>query len=239
MEVTLPVKLATVIPDLFLLLQPEQGFEPLFNRFAFGFQSGQFQHLVHEFVIDDNVGSHGEINVYEVPESYTLAPVMPIITRSRSIVRRKILLTSVRKPPFHWISIRAWQVQAQLLFQIGKFDGGYELYWPELDEDLSTEGLLRGAHRPDCIKPVLIIEFESEKTTQRKQNNPQEKGNLPLIHPLHAPGHVFQLPGPREHHKPYATPPGVTDRKIADFFWRQLTGIQGIPNEHAGIEHNH
>jgi Protein of unknown function (DUF2442) len=26
--------------------------------------------------------------------------------------------------------------------------GGYGIYWPELDEDLSTEGLLRGAPAP-------------------------------------------------------------------------------------------
>lgn len=26
--------------------------------------------------------------------------------------------------------------------------GGYGLYWPDLDEDLSTEGLLRGAPAP-------------------------------------------------------------------------------------------
>lgn len=28
--------------------------------------------------------------------------------------------------------------------------GGYGLHWPELDEDLSTEGLLRGAPAPDA-----------------------------------------------------------------------------------------
>jgi hypothetical protein len=27
--------------------------------------------------------------------------------------------------------------------------GGYGIHWPELDEDLSTEGLLRGAPAPD------------------------------------------------------------------------------------------
>jgi len=27
--------------------------------------------------------------------------------------------------------------------------GGYGLHWPELDEDLSTEGLLRGTPAPD------------------------------------------------------------------------------------------
>ena len=26
--------------------------------------------------------------------------------------------------------------------------GGYGIYWPEIDEDLSTQGLLRGAHAP-------------------------------------------------------------------------------------------
>jgi len=26
--------------------------------------------------------------------------------------------------------------------------GGYGIHWPEIDEDLSTEGLLRGAHAP-------------------------------------------------------------------------------------------
>ncbi len=28
--------------------------------------------------------------------------------------------------------------------------GGYGLHWPELDEDLSTEGLLRGSPAPDA-----------------------------------------------------------------------------------------
>ena len=26
--------------------------------------------------------------------------------------------------------------------------GGYGIHWPDIDEDLSTEGLLRGAHAP-------------------------------------------------------------------------------------------
>ena len=26
--------------------------------------------------------------------------------------------------------------------------GGYSIYWPDIDEDLSTEGLLRGAPAP-------------------------------------------------------------------------------------------
>ena len=28
--------------------------------------------------------------------------------------------------------------------------GGYGIHWPELDEDVSTEGLLRGAPAPDA-----------------------------------------------------------------------------------------
>ena len=32
--------------------------------------------------------------------------------------------------------------------------GGYGIHWPELDEDLSTEGLLRGAPTPGVSQPV-------------------------------------------------------------------------------------
>jgi hypothetical protein len=30
--------------------------------------------------------------------------------------------------------------------------GGYGIHWPELDEDLSTEGLLRGAPAPGAVR---------------------------------------------------------------------------------------
>jgi Protein of unknown function (DUF2442) len=33
--------------------------------------------------------------------------------------------------------------------------GGYGLHWPDLDEDLSTEGLLRGAPAPKVPTPRL------------------------------------------------------------------------------------
>lgn len=33
--------------------------------------------------------------------------------------------------------------------------GGFGIHWPDLDEDLSTEGLLRGAPAPQWSKPVL------------------------------------------------------------------------------------
>jgi hypothetical protein len=31
--------------------------------------------------------------------------------------------------------------------------GGYGIHWPEVDEDLSTEGLLRGARAPGTTPP--------------------------------------------------------------------------------------
>ena len=33
--------------------------------------------------------------------------------------------------------------------------GGYGLHWPDLDEDLSTEGLLRGAPAPKAHNPTM------------------------------------------------------------------------------------
>jgi hypothetical protein len=32
--------------------------------------------------------------------------------------------------------------------------GGYGIHWPEIDEDLSTEGLLRGARTPKIHHPT-------------------------------------------------------------------------------------
>ncbi|MFB0534052.1 MAG: DUF2442 domain-containing protein [Anaerolineae bacterium] len=33
--------------------------------------------------------------------------------------------------------------------------GGYGIHWPDIDEDLSTEGLLRGAPAPRRATPVV------------------------------------------------------------------------------------
>jgi hypothetical protein len=33
--------------------------------------------------------------------------------------------------------------------------GGYGIHWPDVDEDLSTEGLLRGAPAPQRPSPVV------------------------------------------------------------------------------------
>ena len=32
--------------------------------------------------------------------------------------------------------------------------GGFGIHWPEIDEDLSTEGLLRGAPAPSAMPPL-------------------------------------------------------------------------------------
>ncbi|MCG5516696.1 MULTISPECIES: DUF2442 domain-containing protein [Ectothiorhodospira] len=49
--------------------------------------------------------------------------------------------------PLEWYPRLARASRGQLLnWQI--CGGGYGMHWPELDEDLSTEGLLRGAPAP-------------------------------------------------------------------------------------------
>lgn len=40
--------------------------------------------------------------------------------------------------------------------------GGFGIHWPDIDEDLSTEGLLRGAPSPGATQPVV------PKTTSRR-----------------------------------------------------------------------
>jgi hypothetical protein len=34
--------------------------------------------------------------------------------------------------------------------------GGHGIHWPDIDEDLSTEGLLRGAPAPRSAMPVIV-----------------------------------------------------------------------------------
>jgi Protein of unknown function (DUF2442) len=43
--------------------------------------------------------------------------------------------------------------------------GGYGIHWPEIDEDLSTEGLLRGAPAP---RPKVKSTLKPKRTMQRK-----------------------------------------------------------------------
>jgi hypothetical protein len=49
--------------------------------------------------------------------------------------------------PLAWYPVLIQASESQLLkWEIA--GGGYGIHWPELDEDLSTEGLLRGAPAP-------------------------------------------------------------------------------------------
>jgi hypothetical protein len=49
--------------------------------------------------------------------------------------------------PLHWYP-RLAGASASALSNWEVCGGGYGLHWPELDEDLSTEGLLRGESAP-------------------------------------------------------------------------------------------
>ena len=50
--------------------------------------------------------------------------------------------------PVEWYP-RLARASAQQLANWQVCGGGYGIHWPELDEDLSTEGLLRGAPAPN------------------------------------------------------------------------------------------
>lgn len=48
--------------------------------------------------------------------------------------------------------------------------GGYGIHWPDIDEDLSTEGLLRGAPAPNPPKKKSVKKTAKSKTgTSRKR----------------------------------------------------------------------
>ncbi len=83
------MKLAPVTPDLFLFFQLEQDLEPLLNRCTFCLETGQFQYLFHEFVVNNDIGSHKDINVYELYKSYTQRPSNPTVARPESCAKRK------------------------------------------------------------------------------------------------------------------------------------------------------
>jgi hypothetical protein len=49
--------------------------------------------------------------------------------------------------------------------------GGYGLHWPDLDEDLSTEGLLRGAPAPKA-SPAVVNGKKSRKSATIPKSSP-------------------------------------------------------------------
>lgn len=50
--------------------------------------------------------------------------------------------------------------------------GGYGIHWPEIDEDLSTAGLLRGSPAPTSNRPTI------RKKTTRAKRRPRSKARL-------------------------------------------------------------
>jgi len=54
--------------------------------------------------------------------------------------------------------------------------GGYGIHWPEIDEDLSSEGLLRGSPAPKARK-TRVVKKNKRKTT-RSIKRPRLKTNL-------------------------------------------------------------
>lgn len=54
--------------------------------------------------------------------------------------------------------------------------GGYGIHWPEIDEDLSTEGLLRGSPAPVARKRKLAKKPSKPKPTRSiKRSRPKTK----------------------------------------------------------------
>jgi hypothetical protein len=47
----------------------QQGLESKFHRFTLGFEASQAERLVHQFVVNYDIGAH---NVYPLQHKYTL-----------------------------------------------------------------------------------------------------------------------------------------------------------------------
>ncbi len=47
--------------------------------------------------------------------------------------------------------------------------GGYGIHWPDIDEDLSTEGLLRGAPAPKTSKKTIQLSPAKKKSRKRSK----------------------------------------------------------------------
>jgi hypothetical protein len=54
--------------------------------------------------------------------------------------------------------------------------GGHGIHWPEIDEDLSTEGLLRGAPAPKSIKTRVIKKLTTRRTVRSRSRRVKQRG---------------------------------------------------------------
>lgn len=59
--------------DLGLLAKTDECLKPQLNGFTFGLETGDFQDFLHQGVVNDDVGAHGLLDVYESSTAYTLA----------------------------------------------------------------------------------------------------------------------------------------------------------------------
>ncbi len=54
--------------------------------------------------------------------------------------------------------------------------GGYGIHWPEIDEEISTDGLLRGAPPPRQTVPVEPPEKGAKESAPKKKKTPRKSG---------------------------------------------------------------
>jgi hypothetical protein len=57
--------------------------------------------------------------------------------------------------------------------------GGYGIHWPEIDEDLSVEGLLRGSPAPTA-KKIRTVKRTIKQKTRRLTNHRRLKNKLKI-----------------------------------------------------------
>lgn len=55
--------------------------------------------------------------------------------------------------------------------------GGYGIHWPEIDEDLSVEGLLRGAPAPVRVKPPSRSQRQKVRLFKNSRSKAKSKAN--------------------------------------------------------------
>ncbi len=69
--------------------------------------------------------------------------------------------------PLAWYP-RLFQATAERRRNWKTAGGGYGIHWPEIDEDISTEGLLRGAPAPVSLSSKATLGKARKTTVQKK-----------------------------------------------------------------------